>query len=624
MTTAARPTTAKRDAALRLTDLGYAVVRAHSVDAFGACTCVLRQNCPKPGKHPSVPGGFNAATRDRDTIRRWWREQPDANLYVNLELSGVVDIAPDGLEARDDFHRRGLPATTAYRSGGGPGHEHHWYRATDDTPHVRINRSGAYDLQSAGGSVVPPSDHASGRTYAWIREPVPVAQLELVPAWAVAMLKERAAEIAAHKAGTGAGPATADPNPDGEVDLEPPVVLDADDLAVWRGAAPKRKPDGTIDTSATLLKIGRALYDNNATRRTIVAALAERDITLGYRKYTDRKDAAAQYHAVVNELERGGHFARAIVDDDPPANLDPQHDACRQRFTAYQCLVNTLHEENRQLQAQMTAEAAVRRADCFTIGERETGITAIKHVVSAAKREAVRPDGWIPVNCTAVGHDTGQSPQTASKHIKRLAAAGFLETRTVPAFIDVQNLQTGRIERQRVSEVQVRAGWADAPSVVEPLHQLAGVTPDKQATWGGRRTKGCPHHPDAGIRRAWVDYCAVCHAEIARSRPDPDMGYQDEPPSPPHHGGGSTPHQDERPSPDRCCRRCGQALEDAGECPDCMPAGGWPCLGRCGRAWEDPGAARGYWCWSCQARRPDIPPAFSAAWPDAAGDGGDG
>ena len=84
---------------------------------------------------------------------------------------------------------------------------------------------------------------------------------------------------------------------------EPPVVLSTEDLLVWQGQRRKHKPTGDLDRSASLYWIGAVLYDAGATRRTIVAALKERDATLGWHTYTDRGDDR-EYQRIVTKLER--------------------------------------------------------------------------------------------------------------------------------------------------------------------------------------------------------------------------------------------------------------------------------------------------------------------------------
>jgi hypothetical protein len=94
---------------------------------------------------------------------------------------------------------------------------------------------------------------------------------------------------------------------------EPPVALGPEAMKVWRGEKPKAKNTGELNRSGSLVKIGRVLYDAGATRPAIVAALAERDEALGWRKYTDRHDADTRYHEIVDELERNGRNTRVRV-----------------------------------------------------------------------------------------------------------------------------------------------------------------------------------------------------------------------------------------------------------------------------------------------------------------------
>src|SRR5215218_2482161 len=108
------------------------------------------------------------------------------------------------------------------------------------------------------------------------------------------------------------------PNYNGSVRVdEPPVELSVRALGVWRGEKPKTKATGEIDRSGSLVKIGRVLYDAGATRSAVVTALAERDESLAWRKYTGRADADNRYHEIVDELESNGRNRRArmSVDD---------------------------------------------------------------------------------------------------------------------------------------------------------------------------------------------------------------------------------------------------------------------------------------------------------------------
>jgi len=99
---------------------------------------------------------------------------------------------------------------------------------------------------------------------------------------------------------------------------EPPVRLEDDDLEVWEGRWPALKEDGSVDTSATLYKIGCVLATKGASKSTIASALEERDEALGYFKYADRRDQreyvriAAKVVANIEEESSNGHMRNSL------------------------------------------------------------------------------------------------------------------------------------------------------------------------------------------------------------------------------------------------------------------------------------------------------------------------
>jgi len=109
----------------------------------------------------------------------------------------------------------------------------------------------------------------------------------------------------------------------GRSTAEPPVELMPEALKVWRGEKPKAKHTGEIDRSGSLVKVGRILYDAGATRSALVAALAERDEALGWRKYTGRADADIRYHEIVDELERNGRNGWVDIDGNGRGTTQP-------------------------------------------------------------------------------------------------------------------------------------------------------------------------------------------------------------------------------------------------------------------------------------------------------------
>jgi P4 family phage/plasmid primase-like protien len=118
----------------------------------------------------------------------------------------------------------------------------------------------------------------------------------------------------------------------------PPVELGRDALKVWRGEKPKAKDTGEIDRSASLMKIGRVLYDAGASPRVVAEALKERDLALGYKKYTDRRDADEQYQTIVEKLEHQGRTQSIPINLNGSSHKTtsksspPTHDELRDRW----------------------------------------------------------------------------------------------------------------------------------------------------------------------------------------------------------------------------------------------------------------------------------------------------
>ncbi len=95
---------------------------------------------------------------------------------------------------------------------------------------------------------------------------------------------------------------------------EPPVVLSPEARKVWRGESPKLKEGGEVDRSATLLCIGRVLYDAGGNRRVVAEGVSERDRTLGFCKYSGNRDGGQrEYERVFEKLEESGRNSRVRV-----------------------------------------------------------------------------------------------------------------------------------------------------------------------------------------------------------------------------------------------------------------------------------------------------------------------
>lgn len=128
---------------------------------------------------------MNEATTDPRLIEMWWARWPDAN--VGLRTGITMDVADiDSAEGWHGLHHLlgdELPAGPQVRTGSGGWHL--WFRPTGFGNRVRLLPG--LDWRGAGGYVVaPPSRHASGGEYRWVRRPgdnlpaVPPALRELI------------------------------------------------------------------------------------------------------------------------------------------------------------------------------------------------------------------------------------------------------------------------------------------------------------------------------------------------------------------------------------------------------------------------------------------------------------
>jgi hypothetical protein len=151
--------------------LGYRVVAMHAVRDGGSCTCQRGTRCSDPGKHPCLAGWPRAASRTPAEVRGWWQRWPAANVgLVTGARFDVLDVdGPAGVEALGAILSHRHPADhpgPVVRTGGDGWHL--LYAPTGLGNRVRLLPG--VDWRGRGGLVVaPPSRHASGRAYRWVR-----------------------------------------------------------------------------------------------------------------------------------------------------------------------------------------------------------------------------------------------------------------------------------------------------------------------------------------------------------------------------------------------------------------------------------------------------------------------
>ena len=149
----------------------------HSVKD-GRCGCPKGKACDRPGKHPMTPHGVKDATTDRDQIRAWWTENPNANIGIATGSEAgilVLDIDPrnKGKETLTRLKKElgSLPDTVTAITGGGGRHlifKHPPFPVRKDTS-GKVFGPGIDVLADGCIMIAPPSVHASGKRYAWVK-----------------------------------------------------------------------------------------------------------------------------------------------------------------------------------------------------------------------------------------------------------------------------------------------------------------------------------------------------------------------------------------------------------------------------------------------------------------------
>lgn len=162
--------------ALAYAGRGWPVFPLHTAGRRG-CSCG-RQGCERVGKHPRTEHGSKDATTDREVIRGWWEQWPEANVGIDTERAGLVVIDLDPTHGGDESWGRllreqgaELHSTLRIRTGGGGAHL--YFLAPESPIRSSAGRLGSgIDIRATGGYVVaPPSRHASGRRYRIESEP---------------------------------------------------------------------------------------------------------------------------------------------------------------------------------------------------------------------------------------------------------------------------------------------------------------------------------------------------------------------------------------------------------------------------------------------------------------------
>jgi Bifunctional DNA primase/polymerase, N-terminal len=155
--------------------LHYPIQRALAGGAGVGCSC-RAPDCGQVAKHPLadlVPHGVKDASCDPAVVAGWWRRYPQANIglatgtvFDALDVDGPVGVA--ALRALAADHHLQLPTGPLVRTGSGGWH---LYLAPTGLGNPSPRGLAQVDWRGRGGYVVaPPSRHASGTRYRFLRD----------------------------------------------------------------------------------------------------------------------------------------------------------------------------------------------------------------------------------------------------------------------------------------------------------------------------------------------------------------------------------------------------------------------------------------------------------------------
>lgn len=163
--------------------LGLQVLPVHGI-VDGVCTCG-NDKCSSPGKHPLFSTGVYGATADAEWLDSIYKSHPNANVAIAAgRASGIVLLDLDTQESIDAVRKVGIPVTWKFLTGKGEQHAFKYPILREEFQvQNAVQLAPGIDIRSDGGySVVPPSNHYSGKTYQWIHHPEGTRLAE-IPKW---------------------------------------------------------------------------------------------------------------------------------------------------------------------------------------------------------------------------------------------------------------------------------------------------------------------------------------------------------------------------------------------------------------------------------------------------------
>jgi Bifunctional DNA primase/polymerase, N-terminal/Primase C terminal 1 (PriCT-1) len=189
--------TTKLDAVLELAKRSWNLFPQHSV-VNGGCTCG-DSKCEHVAKHSTIRKGWNTkATGATKQLTEWWTASPSANIGVKTGLVSylmVIDVdgatGAESLRALEEKYGP-LPATLTSKTGRG---QHYFFKHPGHKFTIKLSLKACAKRLGPGLEIkadgkadcvtVPPSVHASGKSYEWLDAETPVAN---APNWLLDLL----------------------------------------------------------------------------------------------------------------------------------------------------------------------------------------------------------------------------------------------------------------------------------------------------------------------------------------------------------------------------------------------------------------------------------------------------
>jgi P4 family phage/plasmid primase-like protien len=165
--------------------IDWNVLPCHGI-VGGRCTCSRPHGEPKEtGKHPAINEWNLQSTSDSSVVTRWWEENPEFNVGVHCQKSGlmVIDIdprsgGPESFAKFEEIVEGALPPTVeaitgVYTASDGKAlrGRHIFYKIDDSEALIgNLNNFGlkGVDIKHNGYVLIAPSRHFSGVDYEWV------------------------------------------------------------------------------------------------------------------------------------------------------------------------------------------------------------------------------------------------------------------------------------------------------------------------------------------------------------------------------------------------------------------------------------------------------------------------